>query len=239
MYNTDIPTRAELPSSAQLLRSTAIAIVAAAGILVTIVLPAEYAIDPTGVGRMLRLTEMGEIKTQLAAEAEADRLKDIPTTPAQPAPATPQGAPAAPATPAPDQRSSLFGTVLAGLFVSPANAGERYLVAQAPASRTDETVITLKPTEGVEYKLTVKKGAKVNFAWAANGGVVNYDLHGTNPDGGKEKSFKQGRALAKDEGVITAEVDGVQGWFFRNRGSSDVTIILKTNGAYSEIKRMN
>lgn len=59
MYNSDIPTRAELPSSAQLLRSTAIAIVAAAGILVTIVLPAEYAIDPTGVGSMLKLTQIG------------------------------------------------------------------------------------------------------------------------------------------------------------------------------------
>ncbi|SFD32118.1 hypothetical protein SAMN05428997_12471 [Bosea sp. CRIB-10] len=28
------------------------------------------------------------------------------------------------------------------------------------------------------------------------------------------------------------------GWFFRNRGSSEVTIILKTNDAYGEIKRM-
>ena len=41
MYNTDIPTRAELPTSAQLLRSTAIAFGAAAGIHDTIVLPAE------------------------------------------------------------------------------------------------------------------------------------------------------------------------------------------------------
>ena len=66
MYNTDIPTRAELPSTAQLVKSTIIAIVAAAVILVTIVLPAEYAIDPTGIGRTLQLTEMGEIKKQLA-----------------------------------------------------------------------------------------------------------------------------------------------------------------------------
>ena len=57
MYNSDIPTRAELPTSAQLLRSTAIAIVAAAGILVTIVLPAEYAIDPTGIGKMMIQTD--------------------------------------------------------------------------------------------------------------------------------------------------------------------------------------
>ena len=33
MYNTDLPTRAELPSSKQLVRSTAIAVVAAAAIL--------------------------------------------------------------------------------------------------------------------------------------------------------------------------------------------------------------
>ncbi|HAJ46715.1 MAG TPA: transmembrane anchor protein, partial [Alphaproteobacteria bacterium] len=50
MYNTDMPTRAELPTTPQLLRSTAIAIATAAVILVTVVLPSEYAIDPTGVG---------------------------------------------------------------------------------------------------------------------------------------------------------------------------------------------
>ena len=93
MYNSDTPTRAELPSAAQLFKSTAIAIVSAAAILVAVVLPSEYGIDPTGAGRMLGLTEMGEIKTQLAEEAEADRIRD-------PQNATPASAPAVgPATP--------------------------------------------------------------------------------------------------------------------------------------------
>ncbi len=71
--------------------------------------------DPmTGIGRMLKLTAMGEIKTLLAAEAEADRIKDSQTPPAPPAPATP----------APNQRSSMLGTILAGLFASPARAAE-------------------------------------------------------------------------------------------------------------------
>lgn len=223
MYNTDIPTRAELPTNAQLLRSTAIAALSAVAILVTIVLPAEYAIDPTGIGRMLKLTEMGEIKTQLAAEAEADRLKDL-QAPTQP-------------LPAPEKRSGL-GSILAGLVVSPANASERIVVAQAAPSRTDETVITLKPTEGVEYKLTMKAGAKVDFAWTAKDGVVNYDMHGTPGAGGKEKSYKTGRGSASEQGVLTAEFDGSHGWFWRNRGKQDVTITLKTKGAYGEIKRM-
>ena len=73
MYNSDLPNRAELPSSKQLLRSTIIAILVATVLLVTVVLPSEYGIDPTRVGRVLGLTKMGEIKTALAAEAEKDR----------------------------------------------------------------------------------------------------------------------------------------------------------------------
>ena len=48
MYNVKTPSLNELPSSEQPLRSTVIAAITAAVILVTIVLPAEYAIDPTG-----------------------------------------------------------------------------------------------------------------------------------------------------------------------------------------------
>ena len=76
MYNSDIPTRAELPTTKQLLRSTLIAIVSAAAILVAVVLPAEDNIDPTGIGKALGLAEMGEIKQQLAEEAERDRQMD-------------------------------------------------------------------------------------------------------------------------------------------------------------------
>lgn len=76
MYNSDLPTRAELPSSKQLLRSTVIALIVATILLLTVVLPAEYGIDPTRIGRVLGLTKMGEIKTQLAEEAERDRSAD-------------------------------------------------------------------------------------------------------------------------------------------------------------------
>lgn len=73
MYNVEKPNLEELPSSAQLLKSTIIAAIAALAILITIVLPAEYGIDPTRIGGVLGLTEMGEIKSQLADEAEQDR----------------------------------------------------------------------------------------------------------------------------------------------------------------------
>ena len=70
MHNVRKPTLEELPTLASLKRSALLAGVAGVAILVTVVLPAERAIDPTGIGRVLGLTEMGEIKRELAEEAE-------------------------------------------------------------------------------------------------------------------------------------------------------------------------
>jgi hypothetical protein len=91
MYNSK-PESTDLPSSRQLVRSTAIALVAAVVILVTVVLPAEYAIDPTGIGRLLGLTEMGQIKKQLAEEATADAANET-MTPGPAAASAPAAAP--------------------------------------------------------------------------------------------------------------------------------------------------
>ena len=217
MYNTDIPTRAELPTTRQLLRSTAIAIGAAVVILTTIVLPAEYAIDPTGIGKAIGLAEMGEIKTQLAAEAEADRVKDE----AQPAPTAPA---------APDQRSGILGSVFAELFVGSARA-------QEATPKSEETKVTLKPGEGAEVKLDMKKSAKANFSWVVEGGVVNFDMHADGA-GQQSTSYEKGRAVPSQTGVLEAAFDGKHGWFWRNRGKADVTVTLKVNGDFSAMKRV-
>ena len=66
---TTPPPDALAPTSRQLIRSTILAVAVAALLLVTCVLPAEYGVDPTGVGRLLGLTQMGEVKMALAEEA--------------------------------------------------------------------------------------------------------------------------------------------------------------------------
>lgn len=76
MYNANAPKNDELPSTAKLVKSTILAAAAAGVLLVTVVMPSEYGIDPTGVGNALGLKRMGEIKASLAAEAEADKAKD-------------------------------------------------------------------------------------------------------------------------------------------------------------------
>jgi hypothetical protein len=208
MYNSDIPTRAELPTSRQLIKSTIIAIIAAIIILVTIVLPSEYAIDPTGVGKVLNLTEMGEIKQQLHAEAEADRQMELEKLKAN------------------DQSSSLIDGLF-GLIVSKAHA------QSSDQNWTDEYTYTLERGEGIEVKLVMEEGAEAEFMWVAEGGVLNYDLHG---DGsGNNISYEKGRAVPSHEGILKAAFTGNHGWFWRNRDKQKVTVKLFVRGAYSEI----
>lgn len=89
----------EPPSSRKLLRSTLLALAVATLLLVTVVLPAEYGIDPTGTGSILGLTRMGEIKTRLAKEAAADAAADRAADAAEDSAATADSARVRAATP--------------------------------------------------------------------------------------------------------------------------------------------
>lgn len=71
MSEPNSPHVIEARSSGRLLRSLAISLVVAGAILVAFVLPAEYGMDPSGIGRVLGLTEMGETKMRLAREDAA------------------------------------------------------------------------------------------------------------------------------------------------------------------------
>ena len=217
MYNTDLPTRAELPSSRRLIRSTVIAFAAAGALLVTTVLPAEYGIDPTGIGGVLGLTQMGRIKASRSSEAAADAKAAAAPSVATPL-ATPLATPAAPA---------------------PAPAPAAVQVAQAPSGKSDEMTITLRPGQGAEIKLDMRKGDQVEFSWQTSGGAVNFDTHGDPVNA--PKNFYHGYGKGREgraKGTLQAAFDGQHGWFWRNRGKADVSITLKTQGQYSAIKRV-
>lgn len=228
MFNSNGLTGAEPPSTLQLLRSTVLALLAAIVILVTIVLPSEYGIDPTGVGQILGLKEMGEIKTQLAEEAEADQQQaPIAAPSAAPAPTSPA------AIPAPKAPAAKPVPAAPAVKTAPAAAPRP---APPVAVWKDEMTFTLKPGQGAEIKLIMKKGAVAEFDWVVQGGVANYDLHGDG--GGKSITYKKGRDVPGHKGELTADFTGNHGWFWRNRDKQDITIILRARGDYSEMKRV-
>lgn len=67
----------DLPSYTKLRRSTTSAIFIVIAIFVLFVLPAEYGIDITGVGRISGLTKMGEIKVSLAKELASEKTTTL------------------------------------------------------------------------------------------------------------------------------------------------------------------
>jgi len=225
MYNNQRPDLSKLPSSGQLLRSTLIALIAAGVLLVTVVMPAEYAIDPTGAGRLLGLTQMGELKQTLAEEAATEAQPPAEAAPAEPAATTPdkdepvaaqaEPAPAAAPTPAQPEPPKV-------------------------ATQQHEVNLTLKPNQATEIKLEMKEGAKANFHWTANGGRLNYDTHGDpyKAPKGFYHGYGKGKNAPELQGELVAAFDGKHGWFWRNRTNETVKLTLRTDGEYITIEQV-
>ncbi|MDP9194341.1 MAG: transmembrane anchor protein [Acidobacteriota bacterium] len=210
MHDISDSTPTNLPTTRQLIRSTIIAVVIAAAILIAVVLPAEYGVDPTGIGSALGLTEMGRIKVSLAREIE--RAENAPHTP-----------PALTAAPAATAETT---TAVAA-------------PAAAPAPRSDDATITLQPNQGREIKLAMREGARVTFSWSTDKGVVNFDEHADSENPPRDyHGYRKGTAVAKDEGVLTAAFEGWHGWYWRNRGKETLTVTLRTSGDYQDIKEL-
>lgn len=218
MYNTELPQRAELPGAATLVRSTLFALAVAGALLVTVVMPAEYGIDPTGIGRVTGLKAMGEIKRSAQAAAEAV--------------ASPASLPVSASTSAAASATSI-ATPAASSAATAASA-----TVVAAGSKADQTTVSLKPGEGVEIKMDMEKGGKVQYRWVARGGAVNFDAHGEATGVKFSVSYKKGKDARQDEGTLEAAFTGQHGWYWKNRGKQPVTVELTTSGQYASINRV-
>ncbi len=158
-------------SGKALLKMLLLSMLVAGLLLVTVVLPAEYDVDPLGTGSLLGLTGLSR-------------------------------------------------------------TGPAALTEQAIPLRQDRVAFELSPFESVEYKYRLEAGAAMNFTWRATGEVV-FDFH-AEPVGAGEgyaESFEQGRGSA-DKGTYVAPFPGIHGWFWENRGTGTVTVMLDTAGFY-------
>lgn len=218
MHNNQKPDPTDLPTASRLLRSTAIAVGVAVTLLVAVVLPAEYAVDPTGIGRLLGLTDMGTVKMAIAREAEQEASAEATLVATASAPEITARAPRPPATsvPAPVQPSVLAET--------------------PPHAMAEEMTLTLAPGQGVEIKAKMRKGASVTYVWVTDGPKLNFDTHG---DGNGISYHGYGKGSeSRSEGTLTAAFDGSHGWFWRNRAGKSVTVTLKVTGDFNGLKRL-
>ncbi|MFT7245017.1 MAG: hypothetical protein ACI82A_002382 [Candidatus Azotimanducaceae bacterium] len=211
MHNVDRPKDTELPSSKQLIKSTALALVTALILLVTVILPAEYGVDPTGIGQTLGLKKMGEIKRQLASEAEQNR---------------PQAA---------NEKNQPVAKEVALPKVLEVEAVIKMEPAKTIPSETRS--VELQPGEAAEIKLAMSKGAIVTYQWSVDSGHVNYDTHGDSANT-NYFGYNKGKSSTEDSGELQAEFDGKHGWFWRNRSDHTVVVTLVVSGNYSDIQKV-
>jgi hypothetical protein len=212
MFNRNLPLAGELPTTSQLLRSTAIAAGGALVILVGFVMPAEYGVDPTGIGRLTGLQKMGEIKVSLAKEAEAEEAAVAAAT------SEPVTLSAPPAVLAPAAASA---------------------TSQSPSTeiRRDTIVITLAPDQGKEIKVALRKGEDVRYIWSSDAGKANFDIHAdSKPLNISYHGYGKGSST-REEGTLTAAFDGAHGWFWRNRSGAPLTLTLEVEGPYTDLKQ--
>jgi len=150
MHNAPKPNLEDLPTKAQLGRSSIIAGIGAVAIGVMVYMPAELGQDPTGVGTILGLTEMGEIKQELKAEAEADALLHN------------------------DDQSSLVNEIF-GLFVSTAHAQEAWqdtITFTLAPGEFIEIKATMEEGATLFYEWS-SEGGRINFDLHAHAGGEN------------------------------------------------------------------
>jgi len=199
-------------SKKQLARGAAIAALVAGVLLVGAVLPAEYGIDPTGVGKSLGLTAMYNAAPVPAAA----------TTGAMPADA------------------ALPTTVTPGSTVSAKGEQRGISIAsrQVAAYRSDVEEYTIPPHKGIEVKTRLAKGATLIYSWKTKGGEqLNHDFHGEPVDAGRNEfeSFILEKGVQESRGSLIAPFTGVHGWYWKNNSDLPVTLVLNASGFYSDI----
>ena len=201
------------PSVASLVRSTAVAAAVAAVLAVTCVWPAEYAIDPTGVGHILGLTQMGETKLANGKKALLQSPSSVHFA----------------------SGSHIISDAMpiGGAWARLAQAAPA-AVTKAPAAKTDTLEIVLEPNAKMELKAWMKKGDSYSFTWSASS-AINFNFHGEkhNAPASEYTEYKKGVATT-DKGEFTAGYDGTHGWSWRNRTKQPITVKATVAGSYEK-----
>lgn len=112
--------------------------------------------------------------------------------------------------------------------------------------RTDSFEIPLAPDgdedrrNALEFKVRLPKGGTVLYSWQAEGlpapEDLMFDFHGhtiaKEAQGAVQVSDYEKGSGAQANGSLVAPIEGIHGWYFRNRSDRPVKIRLKLSGFY-------
>lgn len=212
MTNPPLDDRSPAPGS--LLKSAAVALAAAALATLFFVLPAEYGVDPTGVGERLGLLELAAPGGDSAGPAPARVVAgEYPGIPAE------------------------FD------FYEPDVLGEPFSRTQPTPFRTDTLEIRLEEFEQVELKAVMRQGDAIVYAWSVEEGIVYADFHadpGEDAPGYPDRYYIRylESESAAESGSLVAPFDGNHGWYWLNIEEQPIVIRLRVAGYYERIDEL-
>jgi hypothetical protein len=199
----------QTPSGQRIGLSVVIALAVAAVVLVVAVLPAEYGIDPVGLGRVFGFTELNapasrtiEVRDVLGGN-ERVREVEIPAF-NEPVPLP---------NPAVHQ-------------------------AEDRPIETRTITLTLEPDQETEIKTVLRESKVIMYTWKTDGGLVYCDMHGHDPAAGQEffvRYREDQEGATEATGSLVAPFDGEHGWYWLNIHDQTVTITLTVTGFFDDI----
>jgi len=201
------PFEAQPPAGKRLLRSVALALASALAILVTLVLPAEYSVDPTGVGGLLGLTELNRSTRTL-------QIKDV------------TGG---------NERYREIKVPDAGEPIPLPNP--EVFQGKSTPPRSASKTIRLPPGQATEIKVILEVGQVVLYTWHVAGGEVYTDFHGHESGAADDAfvRYEEQQSGDRGNGSMVAPFSGEHGWYWLNVSERPVDVVLNVSGYYADL----
>jgi len=189
---------------------TSILVAAAAGLLLllTIVLPAEYGVDPLGTGQLLGLNAINAEPTRTIEISDViggnEQLTEVEI---------------------PD-----FGDPVP--LPNPTVHQDETIPSQ-----TRTLQIPIGPEQETEIKTVLGEGKVILYSWEVDQGDIYSDFHGHAPEFGPEffVRYEEHQEGSGNDGSLVAPFSGEHGWYWLNYNEFPVIVTLTVNGYFDDI----
>jgi len=196
-------------SGKRIVVSAIVGVVIALAVLLIFILPAEYGVDPTGLGARFGLTRMNAEPTRTIEVVDVlggnEALTEVEI---------------------PD-----FGEP-----VPLPNTNIHQLRDTAP--RTDTLEVTIEAESETEVKTVLAQSQVITYSWSTDQGTIYADFHGHDPALGNDfwvRYREDQEGSSGHSGSLVAPFAGEHGWYWLNYNEFPVTVTLTVTGFHDDI----
>ncbi|MBL7767526.1 MAG: hypothetical protein JNK20_01060 [Flavipsychrobacter sp.] len=186
-----------------IINQVAIALLVGGIILISAVLPAEYGIDPLGIGKLTGFSKLYVKDVKTAASGSSQPHKTL-----------------------------LLENVGSGPEVPVPSAVNDPAPATQLEQRADDISVLVPAGKGLEYKVNMLKYGTLRYEWITDSGELYFDFHGE-VKGNSNYFDSYTIAYSNNMvGSLVAPFEGPHGWYFKNNSVQDITVKLRLKGQY-------